>query len=76
MAACVVAVEVTFIGLRGFPDSAEGLYGTFLSCCLAVLYSRRTLAPVLKSIWRASTLAPGRIWSWMQGVGMGVGSER
>ena len=37
LAAYVLAMEATFIGLEGFPDSREALICTFISCCLATV---------------------------------------
>jgi len=50
LAAYVLAMEATFVGLEGFPDSREALICTFISCCLAtVLLSHISFATVLKS---------------------------
>ena len=50
LAAYVLAMEATFIGLEGFPDSRDALICTFISCCLAtVLLSHMSFATVLKS---------------------------
>jgi len=75
IAAAVVALEAAFIVLEGpFDFRPERLLGLLLSCCLAVLISRRSLAPILKSgvslcarhgarVWSASTEAPERFRS-------------
>lgn len=50
IAAAVVALEAAFVVLEGsFDFRPKRLFGLFLSCCLAVLISRRSLALVLKS---------------------------
>jgi len=89
IAAAVVALEAAFVVLEGsFDFRPERLFGLFLSCCLAVLISRRLLAPVLKSgvslsvrVWSASTEAPERFqrvgrkaWVWVSGLCSKVGS--
>jgi hypothetical protein len=79
----MVALEATFVVLEGSLDfHLERLFGIFLSCCLVVLVSRRSLAPVLKSgvslcarAWSESTEAPERFrnvgrktWVWASGL--------
>ena len=50
LAAYMLAMEATFISLKGFSDSREALVCTFISCCLAVvLLSHISFATVLKS---------------------------
>jgi len=49
LAAYVLVMEATFIGLEGFPDSREALICTSISCCLAmVLLSHMSFTTVLK----------------------------
>jgi hypothetical protein len=61
MAALMVTLEAIHITFLGFPDYPESLYFVFFSCCVAVLFSHRSLATILKSgvsliarVWKPS----------------------
>ena len=58
----MLAAIATFIDLEEFSGSFEDQYGT-LTLCIAILFLCRSLTPVLKSIWKASTAAFDRIRS-------------
>lgn len=70
MAVYFVFAETVLIGVWGFPDFPEGLYGIFFSCCVTVFFSFRLLTsvptswiPSFSHIWSASKAAYNRIQS-------------
>jgi hypothetical protein len=78
LAAYVLAMEATFIGLEGFPDSRKALICTFISCCLAtVILSHISFAMFPKSAIFCShkegidtqALTDLRVPAWGVGVG-------
>jgi hypothetical protein len=79
IAACTIALLAIIVGILGFPDSSEGRYSVFLSCCTAVHLSLRHFAKIFRfsvawfaHIWGALTIAPERfrsarhrMWVWV-----------
>ena len=70
MAAFLILAEAVLIGVWGFPDLPEGLYGIFFSCCVVVFFSYRFLAsvpvswvPSFARIWSASKATYDRVRS-------------
>jgi hypothetical protein len=83
MAAYLVLAEAVLIGVWGFPDFPEGLYGIFASCCfLSCRFSASvptSWVPSFAHIWSASKAAYGRVrgagnnaWVYVLGIGREV----
>jgi hypothetical protein len=47
--AYIILVESVLVGVWGFPDFPEGLYGIFFLCCFVVFFLRYFFASILTS---------------------------